>query len=353
MEMKKKILFIDRDGTILREPRPDMQVDRLDKFEFMPGAVTALARLAAETDYRFVMVSNQDGLGTPSFPREDFEPLQQLMERTLAGEGVVFDEVLVDDSFERDASPRRKPRTGMVDKYLNETLDRENSWVIGDRATDMQLAANMGIGGIRFDGSWDAVYRFLKGGARRARVVRKTAETDVSVEVDLGGGGAEISTGIAFFDHMLAQIARHGDVGLKINVRGDLCVDEHHTIEDTAIALGECLREALGGKKGIGRYGFALPMDESCAEVLLDLGGRACLVWNARFDREYVGDFPTEMTRHFFSSLCQGAACNLRVRAAGDNTHHMIEAIFKAFARCLRDAVRITGEGVPSSKGVL
>lgn len=397
--MKKKILFIDRDGTILREPQPDQQIDRLEKFEFLPGAIAALARLAAETDYRFVMVSNQDGLGTPSFPLGDFEPLQQLMVRTLAGEGVTFDEVLVDDSFPHENSPRRKPRTGMVEKYLSETLDRENSYVIGDRQTDMQLAENMGIRGIllgdqsgaaagstqgvaglpreaaglpeeapgstagvadALEGavifnarSWDEIYRFLKNGSRRARVVRKTSETDISVDIDLDGSGGEIATGIGFFDHMLDQIARHGGIGLTVRAVGDLHIDEHHTIEDTAIALGESLRAALGGKKGIGRYGFALPMDESCAEVLLDLGGRTCLVWEAAFDREYVGDFPTAMTRHFFASFCQSAACNLHVRASGDDAHHTIEAIFKAFARCLREAVKQTGGGVPSSKGVL
>lgn len=364
--MKMKILFLDRDGTILCEPQPDRQIDRLDKFGFLPGAVTALARLAAETDYRFVMVSNQDGLGTPAFPRRDFQPLQDLMVRTLAAEGVVFDEVLIDESFPEWNSPYRKPLTGLVDKYLNDTLDRENSYVVGDRATDMQLAANMGIGGILLGGepcgeevaltarSWDEVYRFLKGGRRRASVRRTTSETDIAVSVDLDGTGTStIFTGLGFFDHMLDQIARHGGIDLVINAKGDLQVDEHHTIEDTGLALGECLRKALGGKKGIGRYGFALPMDESRAEVLMDLGGRPCLLWNARFDREYVGDFPTEMTRHFFNSFCQGAWCNIHVTAGGENTHHIVEAIFKAFARCLRDAVRITGGGVPSSKGVI
>ena len=351
----KKILFLDRDGTILREPA-DQQIDRLDKFEFMPGAIAALAQLAAETDYRFVMVSNQDGLGTPAFPCRDFEPLQELMVRTLAGEGVVFDEVLIDDSFPEWNSPCRKPRTGLVDKYLNDTLDRENSYVIGDRKTDMQLAENMGVKGIMLDENtcpWGAVYRLLKNASRRASVRRTSVETDVLVEIDLNGGDADISTGMGFFDHMLQQIARHGGIGLKVKTQGDLHVDEHHTIEDTAIALGECLRRALGGKNGIGRYGFALPMDESRAEVLLDLGGRACLVWDAAFNAERVGDFPTAMTRHFFASLCQGAACNLHVRAAGDDAHHTIEAIFKSFARCLRDAVALTGEGVPSTKGML
>ena len=366
--MKKKILFIDRDGTILREPPVTFQIDRLDKFEFLPGAITALARIAAETDYRLVMVSNQDGLGTAAFPREDFSPLHDLMLRTLAGEGVVFDEVLIDESFPEQNSPTRKPRTGLVDKYLNEMLDRENSYVIGDRATDMQMAANMGIGGILLGdavnesadvtmraATWDEICSFLIFGSRRARVERRTSETDIVIETDLNGSGrAGISTGLGFFDHMLEQIARHAGIDLTVRVKGDLHIDEHHTIEDTGLALGECLRSALGSKKGIGRYGFALPMDESRAEVLLDLGGRPCLMWNADFDREYAGDFPTDMTRHFFSSFCQTAGCNLHVTASGGNTHHMIEAIFKAFARALRDAVKPTGEvGVPSSKGTL
>ena len=364
--MKKKILFLDRDGTILCEPQPDQQIDRLDKFGFLPGAITALARLAAETDYRFVMVSNQDGLGTPAFPRRDFQPLQDLMVRTLATEGVVFDEVLIDESFPEWNSPCRKPRTGLVDKYLNDALDYENSYVVGDRATDMQLAANMGIRGIFLGDQpgeesaalnargWDEVYRFLKTGSRRAAVRRTTTETDIYVESDLGGTGeSEISTGLGFFDHMLEQIARHGGIDLTVHAQGDLDVDEHHTIEDTGLAIGECIGKALGGRRGIGRYGFALPMDESRAEVLLDFGGRPCLVWNARFDREYVGDFPTEMTRHFFNSFCQGAGCNLHVSAQGENTHHIIEAIFKSFARCLRDAVKFTGGGVPSSKGAI
>ncbi|MCL2562192.1 MAG: bifunctional histidinol-phosphatase/imidazoleglycerol-phosphate dehydratase HisB [Rikenellaceae bacterium] len=366
--MKKKILFLDRDGTVLREPPVTFQIDHLDKFEFMPGAITALARLAAETDYRMVMVSNQDGLGTRAFPREDFAPLHDLMLRTLAGEGVNFDEVLIDESFPEQSSPTRKPRTGLVDKYLNELLDRENSYVIGDRATDMQLAANMGIRGILLGdataedtevalhaATWDKICRFLILGSRRARVERRTSETDIVVEIDLNGSGcADISTGLGFFDHMLEQIARHAGIDLMVRAKGDLHIDEHHTIEDTALALGECLRSALGSKKGIGRYGFALPMDESRAEMLLDLGGRPCLVWDADFDREYAGDFPTDMTRHFFSSFCHAAGCNLHVRASGENTHHTIEVIFKAFARALRDAVKPTDETkVPSSKGTL
>lgn len=363
----KKTLFIDRDGTILVEPQPSQQIDALEKFEFVPGAITALARLAAESDYRFVMVSNQDGLGTPSFPREDFQPLQDLMVRILEGEGVVFDEVLVDESFPADNAPTRKPRTGMVEKYMNELLDREHSFVIGDRATDMELAANMGIGGVLLGDfeSWDAVRRFLMGQMRRASVRRTTGETDIVVSIDLdGSGSSDIATSIGFFDHMLDQIARHGGIDLQVYANGDLCVDEHHTIEDTALALGECLRQALGVKKGIGRYGaavegadaavsVALPMDEARAEVLLDLGGRAHLEWAAEFEREFVGDFPTEMTRHFFESFCSAAACNMHVRASGHNTHHKIEGIFKAFARALRAAVKAEGGALPSTKGIL
>ncbi len=367
MLTKKKILFIDRDGTILREPPIDYQIDRLDKFEFMPEVITSLSRLAKETDYRLVMVSNQDGLGTSSFPMEDFLPLQELMLKTLAAEGVNFDEILIDDSLPEQKSPRRKPEIGMVEKYLNELLDYENSYVIGDRITDMQLAKNMGLKGI-FIGEkvpsinnvafcstlWSEIYNFLKAGSRKAYIYRKTSETEISIEVNLNGNGKnKISTGIDFFDHMLQQIARHGGIDLAISVKGDLSVDEHHTIEDTGIALGECFREALGSKKGIERYAFALPMDESCAKVLLDFSGRACLVWDVEFEREYVGSFPTEMTSHFFHSFCQVCACNLHIEAKGTNTHHKIEAIFKAFARCIRDAIRQTGSEIPSSKGTL
>lgn len=363
----KKILFIDRDGTIIKEPPVDFQVDSLEKLEFVPGVIGALRRIVSETDYRLVMVSNQDGLGTPSFPMADFLPPQQLMLKTLAGEGIVFDEILIDESFPEDNSFRRKPRTGMVDKYLNEYLDYNNSYVIGDRLTDMQLAANMGVRGI-FLGenpgdelpialntfSWDEIAAYLKAGSRKAAICRKTSETSVKVELDLNGEGrARIKTGLSFFDHMLEQIARHGGVDLAIEVAGDLQVDEHHTIEDTGIVLGECFAEALGCKKGIERYGFALPMDEAKAEVLLDFGGRVCLEWNVSLEREYVGDFPTEMTKHFFASFCQGCKCNLHVTASGENTHHVVEAVFKAFARAVKAAVRQTGTGIPSSKGIV
>ncbi len=367
--MKKKILFIDRDGTVIKEPPVDFQVDSLEKLEFVPGAIGALSALARRTDYRMVMVTNQDGLGTAAFPVDDFIPPHERMLSTLRGEGVEFDEVLIDDSFPQDNSPRRKPRTGMVEKYMNETLDYENSYVIGDRMTDMQLAVNMGVKGILlggekpegvvpegvlFCGTWERALQVIKNGARRAEIHRVTGETDVLVSLDLNGPArGDISTGIGFFDHMLDQIARHGGVSLRIKVKGDLNVDEHHTVEDTGIALGQAFAQALGSKKGIERYGFALPMDESSAQVLLDFGGRAHLEWSAVFSREYVGDFPTEMTRHFFGSFCQGAQANVHVAASGENTHHQIEGIFKAFARAVKCAVRQTGTDVPSSKGVL
>lgn len=363
-----KYLLIDRDGTIIKEPPGDFQVDRPEKLEFMPGVIGALRQIVTTTDYRLVMVTNQDGLGTVAFPMEDFLLPHRMMLRTLEGEGICFEEILIDPSLPEENSPFRKPGIGMVRKYMNEYLDTENSYVIGDRLTDMELAANMGIKGIYLgekkdtalpavvlqSASWAEIAAFLIRGSRSARVERKTSETEICVELDLNGNGKnEIHTGIGFFDHMLEQIARHGGVDLKIKVQGDLLVDEHHTIEDTGIALGECFAKALGCKKGIERYGFVLPMDEARAEVLLDFGGRSWLEWQAVFSREYVGDFPTEMTKHFFASFCQGGKCNLQVRAEGENTHHVIEAIFKAFARSMRSGIRQTGEGIPSSKGVL
>ena len=365
--MRKKILFIDRDGTIIREPETDFQIDELSKFCFFPGVIGALRKIAEETDYRLVLVTNQDGLGTGRFPAETFWPLQQLMERTLEGEGIVFDEILIDSSLPEEYSFGRKPGIGLVEKYLNENLDYENSYVIGDRLTDMQLAANMGLKGIYLgmqdwkdlpvvyvSRDWNMIYAFLKQRSRRVERVRKTEETDVRISLNLEGSGrGKVHTGIAFFDHMLLQVARHGGVDLEIEVRGDLEVDEHHTIEDTGLVLGECFRTALGSKKGIERYGFALPMDDSKTEVLLDFGGRMYLKWEVEFCREYVGDCPTEMIRHFFASFCQGCMCNLHVKADGENTHHLIESIFKAFARSVRAAVRQTGITVPSSKGMI
>jgi imidazoleglycerol-phosphate dehydratase/histidinol-phosphatase len=372
---RKKILFIDRDGTIIKEPATDFQVDNLNKFSFIPGVIGALRHIVEKTDYRLVMVSNQDGLGTAAFPTADFLPCHQLMLDTLSGEGVRFDEVLIDKSFPADNSPNRKPRTGMVEKYLNDLLDYDHSYVIGDRPTDVELAKNMGIRSIRLvtaaDGdvppspdtkaealtfsSWNDISRFLIRGSRQATVTRTTAETDISVTLDLNGTGqCAVNTGIPFFDHMLEQIARHGGMDLHLAVDGDLEVDEHHTIEDSGIALGNAFREALGSKKGIERYAFALPMDEAKAEMLLDFGGRAYLAWNvAPFDREYVGEFPTEMAKHFFGSFCEAAKCNLHIAASGENAHHILEAIFKTFAKCLREAVRQTGTGIPSSKGII
>lgn len=365
--MKKKILFIDRDGTIIKEPPVDFQVDSLEKLEFVPGAIGALRKIIEQTDYRLIMVSNQDGLGTDSFPLNDFLAPHRWMLQTLSGEKVIFDEILIDESLPEENSPRRKPRTGMVEKYLNESLDQRNSYVIGDRLTDMQLAANMGIQGIylgkenpeifpvafRSD-SWDEICSYILSGSRKVELSRKTAETEVRIVLDLNGSGQSVvHTGIAFFDHMLEQIARHGGVDLQIEVKGDLEVDEHHTIEDTGIVLGQCFLEALGSKKGIERYGFVLPMDEAKASVALDFGGRGHLEWKVDFQREYVGGFPTEMTRHFFASFCQEARCNLHIEADGENTHHIIEAIFKCFARCIRMAVRQSGTEIPSSKKVL
>lgn len=363
----KKILFIDRDGTIIEEPPGDFQVDRMDKLCFKPGVIGALRKITEETDYRLVMVSNQDGLGTPAFPLTAFMPPHDFMLKVLAGEGIVFDEVLIDGSFPEENSPCRKPGTGMVKKYIDEWLDRENSYVIGDRLTDMELASNMGLKGILFGekkaegcpeaivcSSWEKVYRYLKSCSRRVSLSRETSETEVRVTLVLDGAGeSDIRTGIGFFDHMLEQVARHGGVDLIVVANGDREVDEHHTIEDTAILLGRCFAVALGSKKGIERYGFALPMDDSRAEVLLDFSGRGYLVWEVRFEREYVGEFPTEMTRHFFESFCREAGCNLHVVAKGENTHHLIEAIFKAFGRCINTAIKVTGTSIPSSKGQL
>ena len=363
----KKILFIDQDGTIIEEPPGDFQVDRMDKLRFKPGVIGSLRKITEETDYRLVMVSNQDGLGTAAFPLADFMPPHDWMLKVLAGEGIIFDEILIDGSLPGENSPFRKPGIGMVEKYMNECLDRENSYVIGDRMTDMELASNMGIKGILLGegnagggsetitcSSWERVYHYLKSNTRRVSLSRETSETKVGMTLVLNGNGeSDVRTGIGFFDHMLEQVVRHGGIDLVVDADGDRQVDEHHTIEDTAILLGRCFKEALGSKKGIERYGFVLPMEESRAEVLLDFGGRGYLVWKARFEREFVGDFPTEMTRHFFESFCREAGCNLHVKVEGENTHHQIEAIFKAFGRCIKVAVNSSGSGIPSSKGQL
>ena len=352
---KKKVLFIDRDGTILVEPPIDYQIDALDKFDFVPGAISALRELAT-LGYELVLASNQDGLGTDSFPLEAYQPLQDLMLRTLRSEGVVFDDILVDTSFPEDNAPTRKPRTGMFGKYISGDYDLTQSFVIGDRDTDMELAANLGAVGIRYEGSWTDIVERIRRGVRTATIERVTRETQISVTVDLDGRmPSSISTGLHFFDHMLDQIAHHGGISLQVKATGDLEVDEHHTMEDVAIALGTALLQALGDKRGIGRYGFALPMDECDAMVLMDLGGRIDFDWQVTFTREYVGDTPTEMFRHFFQSLCAALQCNLHIRARGDNNHHLAEAVFKAFARTLRDAVacRPFDYSLPSSKGTL
>ena len=351
----KKALFIDRDGTIIRDPE-DEQIDSLEKLEFVPGAIGALSSLA-KLDFVLVMVSNQDGLGTPSFPEEDFHPAHNKMLKTLEGEGVVFDEILIDRSFPQDNAPTMKPRTGLLTAYMDGSYDLAASFVIGDRESDMELARNLGATGLKLgELSWAEIAARVRASERRCTVSRKTAETDISICVDLDGGLESFSdTGLKFFDHMLDQLPHHGGISLQVRCKGDLEVDEHHTVEDVGIALGEALRTALGDKRGIDRYGFALPMDESRAMVLLDLGGRSELVWDVHFTREYVGDVPTEMFRHFFKSMSDAMKANLYVKAEGENNHHIAEAVFKAFARTLRQAVRrdvFKGE-LPSSKGLL
>ena len=350
-------LFIDRDGTILQEPA-DEQIDSFEKFHFVPGAIGALRFLREHTDYRFVMVSNQDGLGTASYPEEDFWPTQNLMLEILDGEGITFDDILIDRSFPEDNLPTRKPGTAMLAAYTDGSCDLASSFVIGDRATDAQLAANLGcqalILGEGLD--WAKVTEIVYAGSRRASVHRTTKETDIVIALDLDGTGlSHITTGLGFYDHMLEQIAMHGSIDLDIQVRGDLHVDEHHTIEDTALALGEALLKALGDKRGIERYGYTLPMDDCLCSVALDFGGRPWLVWDAEFHRERIGEMPTEMFLHFFKSLSDAARMNLNIKAEGQNEHHKIEGIFKALARAIRMAVRrdIHHMQLPSSKGVL
>ena len=354
----KKALFIDRDGTIVREPS-DEQVDSFAKLAFVPGAITALAEIARRTGYELVMVSNQDGLGTPSFPEDDFWPVHNFIIGTLRAEGVEFREQLIDRHFPGDGSPMRKPGIGMVAHYMDDPeYDMSQCYVIGDRETDRQLAVNMGCRAlILSDGmDWPRIAEIVVAGARRASVRRTTAETDILVEVDLDGSGrADISTGIGFFDHMLQQIARHGMADLTVKAAGDLHVDQHHTMEDTALALGQCLRQAMGDKLGMERYGYSLPMDDCLCSAAVDFGGRPWLVWSADFHREMVGDMPTEMFLHFFKSLSDAAMANIHIEARGQNEHHKIEGIFKAFAKALRMAVRrdIRHMRLPSTKGAL
>ncbi len=362
----KRVLFIDRDGTIIQEPA-DEQIDSLEKLSFLPSAITALHQLAIHTDYQLVMVTNQDGLGTPSFPEDTFWPAHNKMLEILEGVGVTFADIYIDRTFENDQAPTRKPGTGMLGKYLSGSYDLANSYVIGDRISDVALGENLGSKSILISDSpyepatftaknWSEILTHLMVGDRRATVSRITNETKISVTVNLDGAGiSKIDTGLGFFDHMLDQLARHGQMDIHLEVAGDLQVDEHHTIEDTAIALGEVIDQALGNKRGIERYGFALPMDDCLAQVALDFGGRSWLVWEASFNREKVGDMPTEMFKHFFNSFCDSARCNLNIRAEGENEHHKIESIFKAFARCVKMAVKRDPKSrqLPTTKGLL
>jgi imidazoleglycerol-phosphate dehydratase/histidinol-phosphatase len=355
-QRKRRVLFIDRDGTLLVEP-PDEQVDSLEKLQLVPGVIPALLRLA-EAGYEFVIVSNQDGLGTDSFPTEDYAVPQQKMLDLFASQGVHFSAVHVDPHFEHDGAHTRKPGVGMVLDYLKSgELDLADSWVIGDRETDLQLAANMGIGGLRLGPdhqTWDSIAHRLVNRPRQATVTRTTRETDVRVFVDLdAGGGSRIATGIGFFDHMLDQLASHGGFRLELDCRGDLEIDEHHTVEDCALALGQALDQALGDRRGVGRYGFLLPMDESLAQVAVDLSGRPAFVFDARFPRDTVGGLSTEMVRHFFASLSQALRAAIHLKVEGENTHHMVEALFKGAGRALRPALARSGRGLPSTKGVL
>ncbi len=378
----KKVLFIDRDGTLVLEPPVDYQLDSLEKLEFYPKVFQYMAKIANELDYELVMVTNQDGLGTDSFPEETFWPAQNKVISAFEKEGVVFTEVHIDKTFPHENADTRKPRTGLLTKYFNEKeYDLANSFVLGDRITDMELAKNLGAKGIFLSQDpelganetesdqqaiidaialtstdWSAIYEFLKLEDRVSEITRNTNETKIFIKLNLDGSGKnDISTGLDFFDHMLDQIGRHGSMDLTVKVDGDLHVDEHHTIEDTMIALGELFAKALGNKLGIERYGFCLPMDDCLAQVAVDFGGRPWLVWDADFKREKIGDMPTEMFLHLFKSFSDGAKCNLNVKAEGDNEHHKIEGIFKAFAKAMKMAVKRDANKMflPSTKGLL
>ncbi|WP_115461814.1 bifunctional histidinol-phosphatase/imidazoleglycerol-phosphate dehydratase HisB [Winogradskyella aurantiaca] len=376
----KPILFIDRDGTLIREPE-DEQIDSFSKLEFYPQVFQYLSKIAKELNFELVMVTNQDGLGTEVYPEDSFWPVHNFIMKTFEQEGVVFSEQIIDRTFAKDNAPTRKPNTGLLMHYMNGDYDLENSFVIGDRLTDVELAKNLGSKGIYINdetylgsdevtvtndelssyialetNDWKEIYEFLKSTERIGSFERNTNETKIKIDLNLDGSGqSQINTGIAFFDHMLDQIARHGQIDLNIQVDGDLEVDEHHTIEDTAIALGEVFATTLGNKLGIERYGFSLPMDDSLAQVSIDFGGRNWIVWDAEFKREMVGKMPTEMFFHFFKSFSDGAKCNLNIKVEGDNEHHKIEAIFKAFAKALKMAVKRDVEKMilPSTKGVL
>ncbi len=363
----KKVLFIDRDGTILVEPPTDYQVDSFEKFAFVPGVIRNLYKICSELDFELVMVTNQDGLGTASYPEDTFWPFQNKMLDILAGEEIVFSEILIDRSFEYENLPTRKPGIGMLQKYLDGGYDLSNSYVIGDRNTDIKLANNLGCKVIYINTSfnseatlstsnWDAIYQFLRLPPRKATVIRNTNETKIRVDLNLdGSGNMEIHTGLGFFDHMLEQLSKHSGTDMVIQVDGDLHIDEHHTIEDTAIAIGEAFALALGDKRGISRYGYLLPMDDVLAQVALDFSGRPWIVWEADFKREKIGDMPTEMFFHFFKSFSDAAKCNLNVKAEGANEHHKIEAIFKAVAKSIKIAVArdVNKMEIPSTKGIL
>ncbi len=378
----KRILFIDRDGTLIQEAPPTYQLDSFEKLTFYPQMFEYMTRIARELDYELVMVTNQDGLGTSSFPEDTFWPLHNLVMKSLEGEGIRFSAVHIDRSFPKDNAPTRKPGTGMLTQYIdNDNYDIENSFVIGDRITDVQLAKNLGCQAIWLKNDtalgaaeikdkmaelqsvialettkWSDIYQFLRQGLRQVYHDRNTNETQIKISLNIDGAGkAQIKTGLGFFDHMLEQIARHGKMDLEITTHGDLHIDEHHTIEDTGIALGEAFAKALADKRGMERYGFALPMDEADAKVLIDFGGRNWLVWNASFKRERIGEMPTEMFFHFFKSFSDAARCNLNIECRGDNEHHKIEAIFKAFAKAIRMAVKRDplSNYLPSTKGVL
>ena len=374
----KRALFIDRDGTIIVEPPVDFQVDSLEKLEFLPRVISNLSFIKSHLDYELVMVTNQDGLGTDSFPTADFEAPHNKMLKTLEGEGVTFDDMVIDKTFEHEHAPTRKPGIALLGKYTSGDYDLAASFVIGDRITDVLLAKNLGAKAIfiadeeagkqkiaeagledvcaLITPSWDRISDFLRGGARTATVKRTTSETDIDIAIDLDGTGTcDISTGLGFFDHMLCQIGKHSGMNLSVKVKGDTWVDEHHTIEDTAIALGDAIRLALGDKRGIERYGFVLPMDDCQCTVALDFGGRSWLVWDAEFKREKIGEMPTEMFLHFFKSLSDSARMNLYISAQGDNEHHKIEGIFKALARAIKMAIKrdVFTYQLPSTKGVL
>lgn len=365
----KKVLFLDRDGVLIKEPPETYQVDTLEQLEFIPGVIRNLKKIVDEMDFELVMITNQDGLGTDNYPLENFDRVQSKMLQVFEGEGIVFDAIFVDKTYAHENAPTRKPGTALLTGYLNGEYDMSESYVVGDRWSDIKLAKNLGANGIGIHGlfpleewekeaviyakNWDEIYEFLRP-KRMASVVRKTKETDIEVTINLDGKGvADISTGLGFFDHMLEQIARHGDLDLTVKTQGDLHIDEHHTIEDTGLALGECFLKAIGDKRGIERYGYCLPMDDCLAQVALDFGGRPWIVWEADFKREKVGDMPTEMFIHFFKSLSDTAKCNLNIKAEGKNEHHKIEAIFKAFARAVKMAKRKEGNRLPSTKGVL